>query len=134
MSRYVERAKELRTIEIPHYNCAQAVVIPFCEDAGIDEKTAYRFAAAFGGGMKSGSVCGAVTGGVMALGLFGIDDPETLQDYFARARAFMGNDMDCRTLLRKNEEAGGIKKPFCDGLVLKCTALTEEILREKQKL
>lgn len=69
MSRYMEKAKELRADTGRHYNCAQSVLIPFAADAGIDEEAAFRVAANFGGGMKMGSVCGAVTGGLMALGL-----------------------------------------------------------------
>ncbi len=36
---------------------------------GLDYQTAVKISAGFGGGMMLGSVCGAVTGGVMAIGL-----------------------------------------------------------------
>lgn len=32
MSKYYDKAVELRAIKDPHYNCAQAVVVPFAED------------------------------------------------------------------------------------------------------
>ena len=73
MSDFLEKAKELRNNTEIHYNCAQSAVVPFAEAAGVSEETAMRFAAGFGGGMRRASVCGAVTGGLMALGLFGID-------------------------------------------------------------
>lgn len=38
------------------------------EQIGLDHDTAVRIASGFGGGMYLGSVCGAVTGGIMALG------------------------------------------------------------------
>ncbi len=39
------------------------------EQMGIDYETAIKVASGFGGGMYLGSVCGAVTGGIMALGV-----------------------------------------------------------------
>ncbi len=52
------------------YNCAQSVLAVFCEDAGLDEETALRVAAGFGGGMgRLCEVCGALTGGFMLIGM-----------------------------------------------------------------
>ena len=52
------------------YNCAQAVLFSFCEDLGLDKNTALRMASGFGAGMaRKQGTCGAVTGGVMAIGL-----------------------------------------------------------------
>ena len=35
MSKYIDRAKELRAIVTPHYNCGQAAILPFAEELGI---------------------------------------------------------------------------------------------------
>ena len=52
------------------YNCAQAVLYAFCEDLGFDKNTALKLACGFGAGMaRKQEVCGAVTGGIIALGL-----------------------------------------------------------------
>ena len=52
------------------YNCAQSVLHAFAEELGMDEDTATRVAASFGGGMgRSGGPCGALTGALMALSL-----------------------------------------------------------------
>lgn len=56
------------------YNCAQAVFGAFCEDNengsnGLDKNIAFRIANGFGGGMRFGEVCGAVTGAIMVIGL-----------------------------------------------------------------
>ena len=40
MSKYMDRARELRAIVTPHYNCAQAVLLPFAPDAGVSEEQA----------------------------------------------------------------------------------------------
>jgi C_GCAxxG_C_C family probable redox protein len=51
------------------YNCAQAVLNQYCEQQGLAHDLALRIASGFGGGMRMGKTCGAVTGGIMALGL-----------------------------------------------------------------
>jgi C_GCAxxG_C_C family probable redox protein len=51
------------------YNCAQAVLYSFCDDLGLDRNTALKLSTGFGGGMaRKQEVCGAVTGGILALG------------------------------------------------------------------
>ena len=58
-------------------NCAQAVMVAFCDVTGLDETFAARIAAPFGGGMgRMREVCGAVSGMLMVLGqLYGYTDP-----------------------------------------------------------
>ncbi len=128
MSKYLDKAKELRAITERHYNCAQSVVVPFAKDAGIDEETAYRVASNFGGGMKMGSVCGAVTGGLMALGLLGKDDPSDANAFCRRIRENHAGCLMCRDLLRINAEHGGLKKPHCDAMVYEAVQLVEEMV------
>ena len=134
MSKYRERAEELRAIITPHYNCAQSVVVPYAESCGIPLETTMRFAAGFGGGMKRASVCGAVTGGIMALGLYGLDDPQTLGEYHRRLKERHDGYLECADLLRINAAAGKEKKPHCDAMVFECVDLVEEILREHGKI
>ena len=51
------------------FNCAQSVFYAFAEDVGMDKKMALRVASCFGGGMRCGEVCGAVSGVLMAIGM-----------------------------------------------------------------
>ncbi|MBN2737337.1 MAG: C_GCAxxG_C_C family protein [Spirochaetales bacterium] len=52
------------------YNCAQAVLISFCENFALEREQAIRLAAAFGGGVSlQNSICGAVSGALMVIGL-----------------------------------------------------------------
>lgn len=134
MSKYMDRARELRAIVTPHYNCAQSVLLPFAPDAGMTEETAYLMAANFGAGMKMASVCGAITGGLMALGLHGVDDAATIADLYSRLKNNHQGVLDCAGLLKINKEQGREKKPHCDDMVFECVALVEEILREKGKI
>lgn len=59
------------------YNCAQAVMVAFCDVTGLEESFAANIASAFGGGMgRMREVCGAVSGMYMVLGrLYGYDTP-----------------------------------------------------------
>ena len=68
-------------------NCAQAVFCTFAPELGIDEKTALRLSAGFGGGMgRMREVCGAVSGMVMAASaLLASDNP---QDAAAKAKLY----------------------------------------------
>lgn len=50
-------------------NCCMQVLGELGPRLGLDQKTAYRLGAAFGGGMEQGGPCGAVSGALMALGL-----------------------------------------------------------------
>jgi len=51
------------------YNCAQAVLGAFCEGAGLETATAMKLANGFGGGVRCGELCGAVSGAVLTIGL-----------------------------------------------------------------
>jgi len=51
------------------YNCAQSVLGVFCEENGLDKNVAFKIANGFGGGVRNGDVCGAVSGAVMVIGL-----------------------------------------------------------------
>ena len=51
------------------FNCAQAVLTPFAAAHGLSRDHALKLACAFGTGMMRGETCGAVTGGLMAIGL-----------------------------------------------------------------
>jgi C_GCAxxG_C_C family probable redox protein len=50
-------------------SCSQAVLGAYCEQFGLDKKTAYKLSSGFGGGMHLDQTCGAVTGAIMAIGL-----------------------------------------------------------------
>ncbi|MEI7902797.1 MAG: C-GCAxxG-C-C family protein [bacterium] len=52
------------------YNCAQSVLWAFAQSLNLDPDTALKCACGFGAGMsRRQEVCGAVTGGIMVLGL-----------------------------------------------------------------
>lgn len=91
-------------------NCAQSVLGEFADDLGLDIDLADSVACGFGGGMGGlGGSCGAVTGGIMVIGLLTcgpthqgpsaegrIDD--LVQDFVRRFQGVHGSAL-CRDLL-----------------------------------
>ena len=59
------------------YNCAQSVMVAFCDVTGLEKDFAARMASSFGGGMgRMREVCGAVSGMLTVAGLlYGYEDP-----------------------------------------------------------
>jgi len=50
-------------------NCTQAILAAWGARHGLDRDTAMKLGGAFGSGMNMGETCGAVTGGLMIIGL-----------------------------------------------------------------
>ncbi len=81
----------------------------YAESLGLEEKTALKIAAGFGGGMgRMAETCGAVTGALMALGLkYGgaTPDPQAKETAYQRVREFAARfkashgSLACRDLL-----------------------------------
>ncbi|MBS7632270.1 C_GCAxxG_C_C family protein [Candidatus Bathyarchaeota archaeon] len=61
------------------YNCAQSVLMTMQEYWGIRNELIPKIATAFGAGIgRCGSVCGALTAGVMAIGVkYGTEEPSS---------------------------------------------------------
>lgn len=123
---HMEKAQALRADTTVHYNCAQAVLIPFAAEMGITEVQAEAIAAHFGSGMRHGSTCGAITGALMALGLLGYDE-QAATALLRQVREGHGA-LDCATLLRTSHEKGIARKPHCDGMVFELVQTVEDIL------
>jgi len=92
------------------YNCSQSVLLAFAETYGLSLEQAAQVAAGFGGGMgRLGRTCGAVSGGLMAIGLArGIvwpADRDAKEQSYALARRFQAlfaeryGALDCNDLL-----------------------------------
>ena len=121
----MEHARALRAVTDMHYNCCQSVLVPFADQLGLTEEQAYALGANFGGGMRHGSTCGAITGALMVLGLMGCGEAESrwlLQQF----RAANGCT-DCAGLLAAARERGEEKKPHCDRMVYQCVQALEDI-------
>jgi C_GCAxxG_C_C family probable redox protein len=127
------------------FNCAQSVLFSFCEDLNLDKNTALTIARGFGGGMgRKQEVCGAVSGGIMVLGLrYGAiekDEQTTKELIYSKTREFMGQFAQnngtyiCRKLLgcdlttdegRKFFKENDLQKKICR----QCVQSAAEILQ-----
>ncbi len=94
------------------YDCGQVVLYSAAEKLGLDKAETLRLAAGFGGGMFAGESCGAVVGGIIALGYaqghWECGDMETKGQFCARVTEFrtkviekLGSTM-CRDILGYN--------------------------------
>ena len=50
------------------FNCAQSVAAVFCEKYGVDKNSVVKMCSGLGAGFRSGEICGAVSGAVLAIG------------------------------------------------------------------
>ena len=128
MTEMMKRSHALRDDTTTHYNCAQAVLIPFAEKKGISAAQATAITANFGSGMRAGLTCGAITGGLMALGLYDAGDAEASAEFMRRMKGLHGGLSDCRDLLREEVHSPAEKKPHCDGMVYEAVEIVEEML------
>ncbi|NPV04129.1 MAG: C_GCAxxG_C_C family protein [Syntrophaceae bacterium] len=92
------------------YNCAQSVLYAFLDESALDADTALKIACGLGAGMgRKQEVCGAVTGGILVLGLRhgrGSSDERSAMDMtYAKTRDLMDRFAErhgsciCRALL-----------------------------------
>lgn len=107
-------------------NCCQSVLEASCPEFGMEQETAYRLGAFFGGGMRRGEVCGAVTGALMALGLkYGDENNRKSTKSIEFLRAFQQEygALRCKELIG---EDGMKKKELCPLLIKFCANYLEE--------
>jgi|WetSurMetagenome_2_1015567.scaffolds.fasta_scaffold53053_2 C_GCAxxG_C_C family probable redox protein len=134
------------------FSCSQAVLAAFAPDLGVAEPVALRLASTFGGGVaRRGHLCGAVSGGLMALGLAcgHADNSDTSKSatcalvggFIERFEAEHGSLM-CRTLTGhaldtpeglEGAKASGVFKTICPGLVATAARLVADVIAERPK-
>jgi C_GCAxxG_C_C family probable redox protein len=143
----LSRAEHAVTLFEAGANCAQAVRSAFAPLYGVDQGTAMRLAAAFGGRMaRTGELCGAVSGALLVIGLrYGPDRPaqQARETCYQVARAFLQRFQEsqgallCRDLLgcgiltpegRKRVHEQGWIRERCPRFVRCAVELLEELL------
>lgn len=129
------------------FNCSQAVLSVFCEEMGLSKKIALKISCGFGGGMRLGEVCGAVTGAIQLLGLkYGQDredDIESKENTYGIVREFIekfkeqNGSITCKQLLgcdlstengRKYAKDNGFFESVCPKLIKNAVEILEDIL------
>ena len=117
------------------FNCCQSVFCSLREYTGIAEDKAAALASSFGGGMRCGSICGGVTGALMAIGCacFKGKDPaaekarssELTLELEEKFRAEIGTLL-CEEITAENND-------LCDHCIAFGAATAKEII-EKNKI
>ena len=144
------RKEEALRIFNEGFSCAQAVFTVFAQDEDIDAETALRIAGGFGAGVCSGEICGAASGGVMALGTrFGQHIPgdngakmncrAKTTEFLDKFRRISGGNLRCHDILgyEYNSDEGqarfiesGDRARVCAKLVGDAVDILEKMLGE----
>ena len=114
-------------------NCAQSVLCALHDYTGLDDQTAQRISAGFGGGARWGELCGAITGGIMALGLAnnhanGAPSGSVAKLTTELTKAFRA-EYGCVRCQDLTIKFGG--KTHCSKMIETSAALTEKIIQDK---
>ena len=129
-----KRAHEL--FDSKQHNCAESVFMALNEafDGGLAPETAKRIATGLGGGLgATGGTCGALTGGVLAIGLIAksgdaIERKKTIYPLAAglqdRFRERFGS-IDCRDLTR---DMGDERRQHCSSITAAAAKMCAEML------
>jgi C_GCAxxG_C_C family probable redox protein len=129
------------------YNCAQSIVYAFSDALQLDKDLGLKIACGFGAGMgRKQEVCGAVTGGIMVIGLrYGRgenDDRKATDLAYEKVRELMDRfagkygTFSCRELLDKCELNTGEgqrqfkEKDLLHKVCAPCVASVAEILED----
>lgn len=131
------------------FNCSQAVMYSFSDELKIEKETALKLACGFGAGMgRKEEVCGAVTGGIIAIGCrYGRgenDDPAATELTYTKTRELMDQfelkhgTFSCRKLLngcdltteegRKYFNQNNLRNSICLPCVQSVVDILENIL------
>jgi len=129
-------------------NCAQSVLCAFADEYGFDGVAAHRLATALGAGLgRRQLLCGAVSGGAMAIGAaLGNDsgaDLDSKERCYAIVAAFVAmiesefGSSDCRALLgvdlntaegKAEVKTRGLGASVCDRIIARSTELVAEAI------
>ena len=125
---HLEHAEILRADPNVHYNCFQAAILPFAEEYGLNEDTAFHMGMFLNAGMHCGQICGAVAGALAVLGLSGADGQVNME--LLRRFKEKNGSINCAELLRAAAQRGEQRKPHCDRMVFDAVTLTEELVKK----
>ena len=107
------------------FNCAQSVLAACGKYTGLAQDTALSIAAGFGGGVRSGEICGAISGAVMALGLAEQDKRKVAALARECVESFR-REFGCVRCLELKQN-----RVSCDALIAYGARFVEEQLKQK---
>ena len=131
-------------------HCSQIVIGQWAEDLGMDEETAVRLMAPFGGGAFEGEVCGAVAGALAVIGAkyghYEFGDAEQNQIMIGKATEFKqkfkerNGSIVCRNLLGdfdfskpgevERAQQSGVLLEKCPDFIGSALEILEEVMED----
>ncbi|MHA2226432.1 MAG: C-GCAxxG-C-C family protein [Candidatus Hodarchaeales archaeon] len=127
-------------------NCSQAIFTAYGEQLGlgkVDHDTCLKIASAFGGGIaRTGNVCGALTGALMALGLKygdierkGQEKANEVAGKFLNEFKSLNGSIICRELINHDLITDNdLKQAFEKGSFNNCPKFVEDVSMMLEKL
>ena len=131
------------------FNCSQSLLASFTDVTGLTEQASFDIGAGFGAGAFTGELCGALSGGIMVLGMATPVDQEDpvaskrrtgklSKEFQTRFQEKYGN-LRCAPLLKTEitpdqcpaAQAVGTTNR-CEILILSAMEIVEEILKEQE--
>lgn len=130
------------------FNCCQSVVAAFSDLTGLSEQESFNVGGGFGAGAGTGELCGALVGGIMALGLMtpvDVNDPVTSKKRTqAKGKVLQKKFMEkfgalrCQDLLSDPKAVGPTQAAaamgltgHCDIMIVTAVEIVEQILAEE---
>lgn len=112
------------------FNCAQAIICAYCNEAGIDEQTAGNLGNAFGAGMGCmEGTCGALVGAGVVLGLKNKDKIKSMKDMQQMMRKFQERNGTTVCKVLKGIETKQVLRK-CPDCVADVAEFLEELMAE----
>ncbi|MBQ9393637.1 MAG: C_GCAxxG_C_C family protein [Oscillospiraceae bacterium] len=131
-------------------NCAQSLLGAFADKLQMPQEQCFALGSGFGGGMRYGGVCGAVSSAVMVLGMCYPHTPENgmagkqratalTKEFQRRFAGRFGGKLDCRELLREKDLQGTEQcrllgaEAHCDVLIVSAAEILCDMLNELEQ-
>lgn len=141
------RSEAAKNLFLKGYNCTQSILYAFREELDLSEETALKISCGLGGGMgRQGEVCGAVTGGILVLGMrhgrMLNEDRTATETTYAKTQELMSlftskhGSCLCRQLLKgcdlstKDGQSSFKENDYLNQICLNCVLSVVEILEQ----
>lgn len=143
--------EQIQNLSKESFNCSQIVAMQWAEEFGYEKAEAARMAAAFGGGLSIGEVCGAVTGAMLVLGWkYGNGEAGELQKkeqlkrksaefrekFTARHKTLICRELTGYDFAKPGQHDAardaGVLASLCPVLVQDALVILEEVTREEE--
>jgi len=116
-------------------NCAETILYAANDEYNLGlDKNAFKMAAGFGAGMYTGTVCGALSGGIMAISRLFVDDKAhtspnlkaLVEEFLSRYSNKMG-DINCSYLREKHHN----KEVRCLNVIKEAGIILDEMVKRE---